>query len=286
MGRAAWLVSLLCASCVNTTSVICEDGTTCPGGFQCDVDNQRCLLPEQIIACEGKQEGEDCDFNGAPGACRDGACEVFFCGDGFVTTGEECDGEDLGIDSETGLAPDCISFGYYGVPGLACTKSCIYDFTECKLHGYCGDDVVNGPEICEGTTNKTCVSVGFDAGSIACDKSCGLAIGNCNRFGWTPETLSDTVALAVDGTGPQDQWAFGTNGRAMRYEGAFWNLVPTGVANTLFRGWSIAKDNVYAVGQSRTSPMPPSIVLHWNGSAWSTVTGAPAAEYTDVWAAS
>src|SRR5687767_4346096 len=161
MGRAAWLVSLLCASCVNTTSVVCEDGSTCPGGFQCDVDNQRCLLPEQIIACDGKLEGDACEFNGGPGACRDGACEIFFCGDGYVTPGEDCDGTNLGID-EDGNTPDCKSYGFYGVEGLQCAKSCIFDVSVCRAtHGYCGDTIVNGPEICDGSTTKTCVSIGF-----------------------------------------------------------------------------------------------------------------------------
>jgi hypothetical protein len=245
------------------------------------------LLPEQVSACDGKVEGDDCEFNGGPGACRDGACEIFFCGDGYVTTGEECDGDALGTD-DNGNTPDCKSFGFYGVEGLACKPSCIYDISTCReLHGYCGDKLVNGPEICDGSTTKTCISIGFDAGAVSCDQSCGLGINNCNRFGWTPESLSDTVAYGVAGSGPDDQWAFGSKGRAMHYEGAFWNIVPTGVPNTLMRGWAITATNVYAVGQSQTSPMLPSIVLHWDGSMWKTVAGGPAgAEYVDVWAAS
>ena len=278
---------MLLASCVSSSSVVCEDGSSCPGGFQCDVENHRCLLPEQVAACDGKAEGDDCEFNGGPGACRDGACEIFFCGDGYVTAGEECDGDDLGTD-EMGNPPDCKSFGFYGVEGLACRPSCIYDLSVCyELHGYCGDMLVNGPELCDGSTAKTCMSIGFDAGAVTCDQSCGLGIRNCNRFGWTAESLADTVAQAVAGTGPDDQWAFGTKGRAMHYEGAFWNMVPTGVQQTLINGWAIAPNDVWAVGQSRASPPLPSIVLHWNGSVWSAVSGAPVgAEFLDVWAAS
>jgi len=284
MYRAAWLV--VCASCVSSTSVLCEDGSTCPGGFQCDVANHRCLVPEQIAACDGKAEGDACTFNDAPGACRDGACEVFFCGDGYVTGNEACDGENLGIDPLTGMTADCKTVDFYGVDGLACNNACNYETAGCEVHGWCGDAVVNGPEICDGSTNLTCVEVGFDAGSVTCNSSCALGIVDCSRFGWTPESLSDVIALGVAGTSHTDQWAVGQNGRAMHYEGAFWNTVPTNVQNTLIRAWAVAKNNVWAVGQSRTSPALPSVVIHWNGNAWSTVSGVPAGEYVDVWAAS
>jgi hypothetical protein len=280
------LVGILVTSCVSSTSVVCEDGTSCPGGFQCDVAHNRCLLPEQISACDGKVEADECTFNGAPGACRDGACETYFCGDGYVTAGEECDGANLGVDDHDNT-PDCKTFGFYGVEGLACKPSCIYDLSACFAnHGYCGDKLVNGPEICDGSTAKTCISIGFDAGAVTCDQSCGLGINDCSRFGWTPESLSDTVALGIAGSSPDDQWAFGTKGRAMHYEGAFWNAVPTGVTNTLMRGWSVSATNVWAVGQSSSSPLLPSIVLHWDGNVWATVGGVPAGEYVDVWAAS
>jgi hypothetical protein len=280
MGRARLLLYLLWAGCVTSTSNVCDNGSICPGGFVCDVENDRCLLPEQTSACEGLAELAECTFNGAAGACRAGACETYFCGDGLVTGGEDCDGENLS-------GGDCIDFNYYGVEGLACSASCKFDVTGCEVHDYCGDNEVNGPELCDGPQQRTCVAIGFDAGTASCNNSCGFSINDCSRFGWNPESLSDVIAYAVAGSARNDQWAFGANGRAMHYEGVFWNTVSTSVQNDLIRAWSNAKDDTWAVGQSRSSgPTLASTVIHWDGSAWSEVTGLPAAEYIDVWGAS
>ncbi|MBV8760256.1 MAG: hypothetical protein JO257_23395 [Deltaproteobacteria bacterium] len=278
MGRALWLVSVLCAACVSSTSNYCSNGTVCPGGFTCDVEHDRCLLPEQTAACDGKQEADDCTVSGMPGACRSGACETFFCGDGYISAGEDCDGANLG-------SADCKQFGFYGSDGLQCSSSCTFDVSVCRQKNeYCGDDIVNGPELCDGPEVRTCVALGFDAGTASCDRQCSFTITDCSRFGWNPESLSDVQAFAVAGVGPSDQWAVGAGGRAMHFEGEFWNSFPTGVQNTLINAWATAKDDVWAVGQSRNST--PSIILHWDGTTWSALASPPAAEYVDVWGTS
>jgi hypothetical protein len=280
MGRAGWLVLIVCASCVQTTSNFCADGTVCPGGFSCDVANHRCLLPEQTAACDGKQEADDCTVNAAPGACRSGACEVFYCGDGYVTEGEDCDGENLAGDT-------CKDFGFYGSAGLSCTDACTYDVTVCKqMNEYCGDGVVNGAELCDGPEVRTCVALGFDAGTASCDAQCGFTIVDCSRFGWNPESLSDVIAFGVAGASAQDQWAVGDHGAAMHFHGEYWNTEPTGVTNTLMRAWSNAANDTWAVGQSQASPPLPSVVIHYDGSAWSVVPNVPTAEYIDIWGTS
>jgi hypothetical protein len=265
-------VCVLCSGCVVSTSNFCSDGSVCPGGFTCDVEHDRCLLPEQVSACDGKQEADDCNVSEMPGACRAGACETFYCGDGFVTTGEDCDGSDLG-----GL--DCKAFGFYGADGLQCSDSCTFDVSVCKQkNDYCGDGKVNGPELCDGPELRTCVALGFDAGTASCDLQCGFTIIDCNRFGWNPEPLNDLIAYAVAGTAANDQWAFGNNGRAMHFEGQFWNDVPTGVSDSFVNAWSNAKDDTWAITSGD--------VIHYDGSSWSAVEGVPAATYVDVWGTS
>jgi hypothetical protein len=280
MGRAA-LVFALCGACASSSSVVCDDGSTCPGGFQCDVEHDRCLLPEQVSACEGKQEGEDCTYSDMPGGCHFGACETFFCGDGRITGTEQCDGDDLGVDNG-GNPATCITAGFYAPDGLACNpRTCVYDTMACG-GGRCGDKEVNGPEACDGLTKQTCVSIGFDAGSVACTSSCAFQITDCSRFGWNPESISDVAGLAVAGSSPADQWVVGDKGKAMHYEGAFWNSYPTGVTNPLTAAWSIAPNDTWATGLA-INQQPP-VVIHWNGNQWSIVTGIPAADYLDVWA--
>jgi hypothetical protein len=292
MGRAAWLLGLLlCASCVSTSSNVCADGSYCPRGFTCDLDNDRCLLPEQIAECTvggtKMPDGTECTYSGIPGACLDGACEAFFCGDTRVTAGEDCDpGRNASDESGHVLGPmndlDCASLGYYGTDGLRCTRTCTFDRSVCEeRYGRCQNGVVEGPELCDGPQMRTCVALGFDAGTASCNAVCSFSITDCSRFGWNPESLSDVIALAIAGTRRDEQWAFGMHGRALRFDGAAWSAVPTGVHNDFVGAWANAPDDTWAVGQS--SEALPSVVVHWDGTAWSTVTGIPAGEYVDVW---
>jgi hypothetical protein len=289
MGRAALLVSVLFAGCAQSESIVCDDGTTCPGGFQCDIEHHRCLLPAQVAACEGKADGDDCTYNNMPGACQFGACETFYCGDGRITIPEQCEPgfegapDDLGMNAN-GEQNSCLDLGYYEPAGLACDPhTCRYDTAACG-GGRCGDVELNGPELCDGPTNETCVSIGFDAGSVSCNALCGFNVLDCSRFGWNPESLADVQALAVAGSGPNDQWAVGDSGKAMHYEGAFWNTYPTGVINPLVGAWSGGPDDTWAVGLGVNSANP-AVILHWTGkqTGWSKITNAPAGEYVDVW---
>ncbi len=278
MLRASWLVAGLMlaatASCVQTNSVSCGDDKFCPAGSTCAGD--RCLRPEQLAACLDLVEEADCFIDQAPGTCRGGACELWFCGDGYLNGAEACDSTDLGGKS-------CIDAGFYEATGLACTSICTFEVGACT-GGECGDDIINGPELCDGATDKTCVSIGFDGGTVGCDDTCGLTIRDCSRFGWNPEALNNVVALAVGGASAADHWAVGTDGRANRYEGAFWNPWPTNVTNDLIAVWGIATNNVWVVGRGDSSANP-AVLLQFNGAAWNKVMGVPAADYVDLWAA-
>ena len=54
--------------------------------------------------------------------------------------------------------------------GLQCSDSCTFDVSVCKQkNDYCGDGKVNGPELCDGPEIRTCVALGFDAGTASCD---------------------------------------------------------------------------------------------------------------------
>jgi hypothetical protein len=268
----AVVLAVLLSGCIRPVAETCSDGTVCPNGTTCDTINHRCLTPDQIAACDGLADGAACVYDLQAGTCLDGACDIYYCGDSHASSVEQCDGDDLG------KATSCLDLGYYEPGTLTCSPLCSFNVDGCLAGGYCGDGQVNGPETCDGPANQTCISLGFDAGSMHCNVDCQLSIQDCSLFGWNPESLGDLVAYAVGGASPHDLWAVGGNGRTMHYEGAYWSAVPTNVTTNLVGVWGIAANDVWVVGQG-------SIVLHWDGAMWNVVPGVPNADYVDVWAA-
>lgn len=113
-------------------------------------------------------------------ACLDGCtidrstCEEF-CGDGVIQEDHEtCDGADL-----AGLTCDVLGLGN---GALACTAGCVLDTTACDVQPACGDGTVTTPlEQCEGDDlqGKTCQSLGYAGGALACGADCLLDVAAC-----------------------------------------------------------------------------------------------------------
>jgi len=100
-----------------------------------------------------------------------------YCGNGVKDSGELCDGSAFG-----GLT--CSSYGFtYG--SLSCINSCGTISTSGCYNtntGYCGNGVKDSGELCDGNAfgGLTCVSYGFDYGSLLCINSCGtISTANC-----------------------------------------------------------------------------------------------------------
>src|SRR5688500_1120991 len=122
----AVVVGVLAAGCTETATTTCGDGRTCPPGAVCDDLHAKCVLPEQLVTCDGQLDGTACAIGGAAvGVCRDEVCLISGCGDGFVVAPEQCDGENLGS------ATDCTSLDYYQPGTLSCANDCTFDKTEC-----------------------------------------------------------------------------------------------------------------------------------------------------------
>src|SRR5262245_19468726 len=178
MGRgvlAAAVPALLCgAACLQNRAVECADGRVCPVGTTCDQEAGRCVSDDQKAACDGLAEGDPCTF-GSPGVCRNGFCEVPFCGDGVRALGEDCDGADLGVET-------CMSQHFYqDDPGLGCKPDCTFDFSGCS--GKCPDGIRNGGETCDGDDLGTadCISAGFYfAGGLTCTPFCTWDVSGCS----------------------------------------------------------------------------------------------------------
>lgn len=103
------MVFVLCslAGCIEPDLVLCSDGLACPVGHRCDEIHQTCVSPDQLIVCQGQEEGSDCTAGQTSGGCFDGVCLPRGCGNRVVESGEMCDdGNQISLD---GCRGDCTS---------------------------------------------------------------------------------------------------------------------------------------------------------------------------------
>jgi hypothetical protein len=99
------------------------------------------------------------------------------CGNGQVSGGEQCDGEELG-------GKTCASEGFASGK-LRCVQ-CHLDTSKCS---FCGNDAINTGEECDGPDlgGETCERLGFTGGTLACDaNTCELATGGCDPTFFVP----------------------------------------------------------------------------------------------------
>ena len=275
------LLALFCAACVESGEVRCADGRLCAPGTTCDDENMRCLSADQVAACAGREEGAECSFGGAPGACRRGACDPLVCGDGVRSLGEACDGEDLG-------AKTCVDAGFYEPDGLACSEFCTFDTAACA--GYCGDDIVNGDELCDGAPPPVsqCIAYGFDVGRASCsDLACALTFATCGRIGWVPEPSTLSVIYALDGTSESDLWVVGDDFQANKrmvahFDGSIWTSHVLPIMNFAISITTAAPGDVWIVGDKSSTLAP--VLLRLVNDQWTSVTGVPSNDYRHVWA--
>jgi hypothetical protein len=98
-------------------------------------------------------------------------CGAQVCGDGAVQIGEVCDGTDMGGN-------DCTTIGGGFVGGeLGCGSDCqTFDTSGCQTLPECGDGVVEGAEVCDGTdldgNDCTTIGEGFTGGTLGCLADC------------------------------------------------------------------------------------------------------------------
>ena len=71
--------------------------------------------------------------------------------------------------------------------------------------------------------------------------------------------------ISIGGSSSADVWAFGVRGLALHWDGKRWSRVDIGRTDTLVGVWGAASDDLWAVGAG--------VVLHFDGSTWSEVSG-------------
>ena len=86
-----------------------------------------------------------------------------------------------------------------------------------------------------------------------------------NGTAWADAQTPTGTWFRMGGSGPDDVWAVGQNGAALRYhgsgDGGAWAMAPTGTNQIVWSVWSASAGLAWAVGNNGT-------LLRWNGSAW------------------
>jgi cysteine-rich repeat protein len=197
----AFLVVLIVGGCVEARSTSCADGRVCPAGEQCTPTGDACGTIEQIQACLGQAEDDQCILMGAGrGYCASGVCTAPICGNMIVEPGEACD--DGNTRSGDGCSGDCKKLEVCGdgvrdpqegcdcgtdpanLPANCTEPNSIDKDAECRpnceLPG-CGDGVIAGLEDCEPTLalTDTCQTLEFYSGTLKCGSNCRYDLTSC-----------------------------------------------------------------------------------------------------------
>lgn len=78
----------------------------------------------------------------------------------------------------------------------------------------------------------------------------------------------------VGGSGANDVWMVGENGRISHWDGESFVEHASGTTATLWGVWAKAENDAWIVGGTPEggTNAPNDIVLHWNGASWTTIT--------------
>ncbi len=266
MRRSGAALALVLSGCLEPSSLVCADGTVCAADLVC-APVAGCATHDQVRACDGVEEGDDCTVGDVPGVCQGGVCQPLVCGDGRVSGNEQCD------PTAEMQATTCRDRGFYQGGDIGCAGDCTWDTASCSE--FCGDGLLQADqELCEKgiAPSGTCVSFGFDAGRLGC-AGCGADFAACHVIGWYNATIDTAVGLSVNdiadagdsiiavGWSVDDGSAF-----AARWSGT-WSLLGTLDADVQPSSvWAVDSDQVWMTGQRGGTA---GFVGTWDGAVWS-----------------
>jgi hypothetical protein len=74
----------------------------------------------------------------------------------------------------------------------------------------------------------------------------------------------------VHGTGTNDVWMVGENGRITHWDGSAFKETPSTTTATLFSVWAASPNDAWAVGGTPGggTNQPNDVLLHWDGASW------------------
>jgi hypothetical protein len=127
----------------------------------------------------------------------------------------------------------------------------------------------------------------------------GSAFGNCNggcsptggsflHWDGTAWTLTATKAsvLALWGSSASDVWGVGPGGDTAHWTGSAWNMVSydaTGDHEQLNAIWGSGPNDVWVAGGALGYPANTSLLMHWDGQAWTRVSTGVAYPLYALW---
>ncbi|HKP52938.1 MAG TPA: dockerin type I domain-containing protein [Chloroflexia bacterium] len=137
-----------------------------------------------------------------------------------------------------------------------------------------------------------------DVWAVGNTTSTSSVVMRWNGSTWSLVSAPEGSLYGISAVSANDIWAVGrdTNGQtlAIRWNGSSWNVVatPTGNNPTLLAVDAVSANDVWAVGAYSAFCCTHSVILHWDGTAWTSI-GAPlfmqlndvvAISANDVWA--
>ncbi len=90
-----------------------------------------------------------------------------------------------------------------------------------------------------------------------------------------PAPTAFSGVLSLWGSGPDDVWAVGEGGLVFHRGPGGWQAVPSGTTNALNAVHGAGPSDVWAAGEQ--------VILHFDGTAWSTVLEQPSELYLGAW---
>jgi hypothetical protein len=259
-----------------TVADTCTQGACTGTPLQCDAPPANvCVSGSQLKTYDqtGACQGGLCTYNSqtvacGTGGCSNGACQSDPCA--RIT----CNTPPGPCFAPTGVCQNgSCTYGYND--GSACN-----DQNSCTSQDACQAGVCQGvPLACNTPPPNTCenasvlrvyASTGscsqgqcsYSYGFVTCATGCANA--QCNNAGWTVMNSNVTVNLnAVWGASPTSVWAGGDNGTLVFYNGAQWQVRPSGTT------WHVS--HLHGTSASNVFALASSAVLHYDGTSWATV---------------
>jgi hypothetical protein len=252
----------LASACLEIKSTNCGNGAFCPSDMVCVGAPVYCATPEEVAACSGVGEREECSHAAAPhGLCVSDACKP--------CSPDRAGCEYVGWKAMTSPAvADLVALSV-----LSMTEAYAAD-ADGKLLAYDGERWSELTEI-PGGANATVISLiatkqGSDSTTVFALLNDNNQIHRYRGGSWSEITPSGGDGLkAMWGVSDDDVFAVGFGGQILHFDGSSWSDVPSGTLAPLHAIWGTSANDIFAVGNSGT-------VLHYDGAMWRPETNPPA----------